>query len=60
MNVAMLMPFLIGIGLFVLMIIGFFALFKAFYIKVAQGTALIVNDMSPHPKCTLRAHWFIR
>lgn len=50
MNFAMLMPFLIGIGVFFLMVIGFFALFKAFYIKVAQGTALIVNDMSPTPK----------
>ena len=29
---------------------GLAALFKAFYIKVAQGTALIVNDMSAKPK----------
>ncbi|HHQ2716923.1 TPA: hypothetical protein ACSPMB_002806 [Pseudomonas aeruginosa] len=32
------------------MIFGFFVLFKAFYIKVPQGTALIVNDMSSTPK----------
>ncbi|MFT0212748.1 flotillin family protein [Pseudomonas sp. F1_0610] len=50
MSMATLMPFLIGIGLFFLVIIGFFALFKAFYIKVPQGTALIVNDMSSMPK----------
>lgn len=50
MNLATLMPFLIGIGIVVLILIGFFALFRAFYIKVPQGTALIVNDMSSTPK----------
>ena len=43
-------PVLIGAGLFVLFIIAMVALFKAFYIKVPQGTALIVNDMSSTPK----------
>ncbi len=50
MNLAMVMPFLIGVGVFFLLIIGFFVLFQAFYIKVPQGTALIVNDMSATPK----------
>lgn len=50
MNLAMLMPFLIGVGVFFLLIMGFFILFQAFYIKVPQGTALIVNDMSSTPK----------
>lgn len=50
MNLAMLMPFAIGVGVFFLLIIGFFILFQAFYIKVPQGTALIVNDMSATPK----------
>ena len=50
MNLATLMPFLIGIGIVLLILIGFFALFKAFYIKVPQGTALIVNDLSATPK----------
>lgn len=50
MNMAMLMPFLIGVGVFFLLLIGFFVLFQAFYIKVPQGTALIVNDMSATPK----------
>lgn len=45
-----LMPFLVPIGVIILVIIGFFALFKSFYIKVPQGTALIVNDMSAKPK----------
>ena len=37
-------------GLVVLLVVGLLALFKAFYIKVPQGTALIVNDMSSTPK----------
>ncbi|NLB14833.1 MAG: hypothetical protein GX826_12600, partial [Gammaproteobacteria bacterium] len=37
-------------GVVFIAIIGLFALFKAFYIKVPQGTALIVNDMSSVPK----------
>ncbi|MBQ1784397.1 MAG: flotillin family protein [Gammaproteobacteria bacterium] len=50
MSLEMVMPFLMGLGLFFLLLFGFFALFKAFYIKVPQGTALIVNDMSTQPK----------
>tara|TARA_R110000764_G_scaffold218298_1_gene305659 strand:+ start:52694 stop:54724 length:2031 start_codon:yes stop_codon:yes gene_type:complete len=46
----MLMPFLVGVGIVFLLIVGFFVLFNAFYIKVPQGTALIVNDMSAMPK----------
>jgi uncharacterized membrane protein YqiK len=50
MDIAVLLPF-IGIpALIVLTILGIFALFKAFYIKVPQGTALIVNDLSAMPK----------
>lgn len=41
---------LIMVGVVFLVIIGFFLLFKAFYIKVPQGTALIVNDMTSKPK----------
>lgn len=37
-------------GVVLLAILGLFALFKAFYIKVPQGTALIVNDLSSTPK----------
>ncbi|MGE8498377.1 MAG: hypothetical protein ACN6O6_12800 [Pseudomonas sp.] len=43
-------PFIVGAGLVVLFVISLIALFKAFYIKVPQGTALIVNDMSSTPK----------
>ncbi|WP_392562318.1 flotillin family protein [Orbus sturtevantii] len=44
------MFWLIIVGVIFLAIIGFFLLFKAFYIKVPQGTALIVNDMTSKPK----------
>jgi len=50
MNLALALPFLIGVGVLTLVVLGFFALFNAFYIKVAQGTALIVNDLSATPK----------
>ena len=50
MSLELVMPFLIGVGVVFLLIFGFFVLFKAFYIKVPQGTALIVNDMSSTPK----------
>ena len=30
--------------------VGFLAALKAFYIKVPQGTALIINDLSSQPK----------
>jgi uncharacterized membrane protein YqiK len=42
--------FLVTVGIIYLIIMGFFLLFKAFYIKVPQGTALIVNDMTSKPK----------
>jgi uncharacterized membrane protein YqiK len=50
MNVSLVAPFLIGIAVLVVLAFGLFGLFKAFYIKVDQGTALIVNDMSATPK----------
>lgn len=45
-----LMPLATGAGVLLLIVLGFAALFKAFYVKVEQGTALIVNDMSATPK----------
>lgn len=39
-----------AVGAVLLFIFCLFVLFKAFYIKVPQGTALIVNDMSSTPK----------
>ncbi|MFA5685112.1 MAG: SPFH domain-containing protein, partial [Lysobacteraceae bacterium] len=50
MNLALLMPWLIGVVIVIVVLFGLFGLFKAFYIKVPQGTALIVNDLSSTPK----------
>lgn len=49
-DLSVLMPIAIGVGIFFIVLMGFAALFKAFYVKVEQGTALIVNDMSSKPK----------
>ena len=45
------------IGIIILVLIATAALFKAFYIKVEQGTALIKNDMSSHPKVFFTGAW---
>ena len=50
MSVATIAPFLIGLGVLLVALLGIAGLFKAFYKKVDQGTALIVNDMSAQPK----------
>ena len=50
MSVAMILPFVIGLGVLLVLLLGLVGLFKAFYRKVDQGTALIVNDMSTQPK----------
>ncbi|MEH6469964.1 MAG: hypothetical protein V7752_01830 [Halopseudomonas sp.] len=49
-DLSVLMPVATGVGIFFIVLLGLAGLFKAFYIKVAQGTALIVNDMSARPK----------
>lgn len=50
MNIEVFMPFIVGAGLIILLLLGLLALVKSFYIKVPQGTALIVNDLSSQPK----------
>lgn len=50
MSLSLLLPILIGVGLLLIVVFGLMGLFKAFYRKVDQGTALIVNDMSAQPK----------
>ncbi|WP_225307455.1 hypothetical protein [Nitrincola iocasae] len=50
MDLSLLMPLLTGVAIFVIFILGVLALFKAFYVKVPQGWALIINDMSKTPK----------
>ncbi len=50
MSLAAMAPFVIGVGILIVFFLGLAGLFKAFYKKVDQGTALIVNDMSSTPK----------
>ena len=50
MSLSLILPFVIGLGVLLVVALGIFGLFKAFYRKVDQGTALIVNDMSAQPK----------
>jgi len=45
-----LVPIAIVVGAIILILLGIAAIFKSFYVKVEQGTALIVNDMSDTPK----------
>ena len=45
-----LLPVLTAIGVGVIGLFGLLAVFKSFYVKVPQGTALIVNDLSSTPK----------
>lgn len=47
------------VGTIVLVILLIAAFFKAFYIKVAQGTALIVNDMTSVPKVSFTGAFVI-
>lgn len=49
-DLSVIMPILTGVGIVFVILVGLAGLFKAFYIKVDQGTALIVNDMSSKPK----------
>jgi len=50
MSASLLMPFAIGFGILLAVVLGTLGLFSAFYVKVEQGTALIVNDLSATPK----------
>ena len=49
-DLSILLPIATWIGIGIIFLLGIAALFKAFYYKVEQGTALIVNDMSDTPK----------
>lgn len=49
-DLSVLMPVALGVGITVIILLGMASIFKSFYVKVEQGTALIVNDMSSKPK----------
>lgn len=44
------LPFFAIIGVIILIIVGLMGLFRSFYVKVPQGTALIVNDTKAVPR----------
>jgi len=44
-DLSVLMPILTGVGIFIVIMMGLAMVFQSFYIKIAQGTALIVNDI---------------
>lgn len=50
MNLSLYFPFIIAIGVLLVLALGLIGVVKAFYVKVPQGTALIVNDVSSTPK----------
>jgi uncharacterized membrane protein YqiK len=50
MTLEALLPIAMVAGAIIVMLLGLVGLFKSFYIKVPQGTALIVNDLSSTPK----------
>ncbi len=49
-DLSILMPLLTVVGFVVVVVLGFAAAVKAFYVKVAQGTALIINGLGSIPK----------
>ncbi len=49
-DLSVVMPVIFGLAVVVVIVIGLAAIVKAFYFKVEQGTALIVNDTSTTPK----------
>lgn len=53
------MAILIGVGILFGVLLGVMALFKAFYVKVEQGVALIKNDMSARPKVFFTGAWVL-
>lgn len=45
-----LLPFAIGLIIVIVAFVGLIGLFKSFYVKVPQGTALIINDTGQTPR----------
>ena len=51
-DLSVLMPIFIAVGAVFIFVMGFAALVKKFYIKVDQGTALIINTLRSKTKVT--------
>ncbi len=43
-------PFLVTVGVVLVVVFGLVGLVKSFYVKVPQGTALIINDLGQIPR----------
>ncbi|MFT5175587.1 MAG: putative membrane protein YqiK, partial [Gammaproteobacteria bacterium] len=56
-DISVLMGIAVPIVVIFIVVIGFAGLINAFYHKVEQGTALIVNDTSPTPKVKFTGGW---
>lgn len=50
---------IVGVFAFFIFLVVVAALFRSFYVKVEQGTALIKNDLSPRPKVFFTGAWII-
>ncbi len=50
MDASTFMPLIFAAGVVFAIILGLIAIFKAFYVKIPQGWALIINDLSDTPK----------
>jgi len=51
------MPVISIVGVAVLLLFGIPIMLKKFYIKVEQGTALIINTLQAKPKVTFTGGW---
>ncbi len=51
--------FIMGLGVLFLFLLAIAALYKAFYVKVEQGVALIKNDTSTRPKVFFTGAWVL-
>ncbi|PIG96491.1 hypothetical protein [Deinococcus sp. UR1] len=49
-DLSVILPFVIGVVIVLIALMILISLVRAFYMKVEQGTALIVNDLSARPK----------
>ncbi len=50
---------ILAVGIVFLFVLGIMALFKAFYVKVEQGVALIKNDLGSKPKVFFTGSWIL-
>jgi len=58
-NYPMVMMFLMGVVILFVFLLAIAALYKAFYVKVEQGVALIKNDTSIKPKVFFTGAWIL-